>query len=103
MLLSHSPSKRTCGYLCFYLIIYRFFSYFRYDFIGKFEHIREDSNAVLALIGAPKYLQYPPSRPSNTSSQIDYFMSQIPEELRYHLQQVYKQDQEIFGYEKRVF
>lgn len=70
----------------------------RYDFIGKYETLAEDSKFILEQIGAPPSLHFPEVVPSKTTGVVEsYFGSLTPQQQR-ELVQIYSEDFRIFDY-----
>ncbi|KAF2364934.1 Sulfotransferase [Trinorchestia longiramus] len=70
-----------------------------YDYIGKYETLKEDSDRILEEIGAPEGLQFPPFVPSATASLVPRYLSTLlPSEQRLATD-VYKADFLLFQYD----
>nr|DBA14280.1 TPA: hypothetical protein GDO54_005274 [Pyxicephalus adspersus] len=73
-----------------------------YNVIGRFETLKQDSDYVLQMIGAPSNLKYPEIKKYN-ESRTDLkisatFFSQLPLHLLQQLLELYKLDLILFGY-----
>lgn len=73
-----------------------------YDFIGNYETLVEDSENILDHIGAPKYLHFPPRKPSRSSDLVKKYFSTLSEEQITELFDVYHVDFVLFGYNKTI-
>lgn len=77
-----------------------------YDFIGKFENMEEESNAVLRLVGAPANITLPNFKDRNptdarTSTEImQKYFSQVSLQERQRLYDFYYMDYLMFNYSK---
>ncbi|KAK4305064.1 hypothetical protein Pmani_023029 [Petrolisthes manimaculis] len=74
----------------------------RYDIIGKYETLVEDSERFLRLIGAPEDLHYPPYSPRNTSSLLPHYLDTLSPRQLIRLHTIYKTDLEMFDYKPRL-
>ncbi|XP_073466616.1 carbohydrate sulfotransferase 9-like isoform X1 [Aquarana catesbeiana] len=73
-----------------------------YNVLGKFETLKQDSDHVLQIVGAPSNLRYPEIKKyieSRTDAKLsaEYF-SQLPLNLLQQLLELYKLDFILFGY-----
>ena len=78
-------------------ILVSFYLFSRYDYIGKYESLEEDSNFILSSIGAPEYLKLP-SRKSFTRNILPEYYFNLTAEQRIRLLQLYAEDIVLFGY-----
>lgn len=69
----------------------------QYDFIGRFENLKEEASFVLSSIKSN--VSFPHVRPSSTSSKLSRYYSQISRELLDRVRQIYSGDSEMFGYD----
>lgn len=68
-----------------------------YTFIGKYEHLTEDAESVLGIIGAPP-VKFPMTNSAHTKSKIrDYFQT-LPLNYMHSLYDLYKNDFLLFDY-----
>lgn len=74
----------------------------RYDVIGKYETLVEDSERFLRLIGAPENLHYPPYNPRNTSSLLPHYLDTLTPRQLIGLHTTYKMDLEMFNYKAHL-
>ena len=72
-----------------------------YDFIGRFENLEEEARYVLEMSGISRNLNvsFPHVKPSNTSSKVPFFYSQLVKERLYRVIQLFGGDSEMFGYD----
>ncbi len=73
----------------------------QYDFIARFEHLKEEAKFVFELSGISRKMNvsFPPFKPSNTLSKVPFFYSQIAKEQLQKLVQLLRGDSEMFGCE----
>lgn len=69
-----------------------------YDVIGHFENLIEEGPYVIRKAGIEHLVSFPQYIPSNTTSQLLRFYSQIPRDNIARLRDVYQSDFEMFGY-----
>ena len=70
-----------------------------YDFIGRFQNLQEEARFVMKGLSRSLEVQFPQVKPSNTSSKIPFFYSQIPTERLYKVVKLFGSDSEMFGYD----
>lgn len=77
--------------------------YARFDFIGKYETLVEDSRIILNNINANNSLAFPENRTDNykikTAEIYKQYMRALPKEYIIKLYNIYKNDFDAFGYE----
>lgn len=78
--------------------------YVRYDFIGHFETLREDAQAVLEAIGVADRVRFPDTDPNNhwtknTGEVAAQILAGISDEQLSRVKQLYAADFELFGYD----
>ncbi|XP_042204802.1 carbohydrate sulfotransferase 11-like isoform X2 [Homarus americanus] len=71
----------------------------RYNIIGKYETLEEDSEYILRKIGAPPDLHFPPVVPSRTASLVADYMASLSPELGQKLYDLYRLDFKLFEYD----
>ena len=73
----------------------------KYDFIGKFENLKEEAAHVLEISGLSRKtnVSFPEVRKSSTSSKIPFFYPQIPRERLFKVIQLFGGDSEMFRYD----
>ncbi|KAK7078376.1 hypothetical protein SK128_019850 [Halocaridina rubra] len=73
----------------------------RYDFIGKFEHLKEDVKAALTWLEVDQEVSSlpPPVRSVNTSRVASQYLEQLPRSMRLSLLNKYLMDYLTFDYE----
>ena len=74
----------------------------KYDFIGHYETLERDAHFVLKKIGADKLTTFPPWKPTNTSLEAARYYKQLSKEQQRSINELTKDDYEIFGYRKVV-
>ncbi|XP_071804249.1 carbohydrate sulfotransferase 8-like [Asterias amurensis] len=77
-----------------------------YDYIGTLDTVYDDSEYIMSKLDVQTKVSYPPksvSVPSNSSENIDHYMSQLSKEQIKNLWEVYQLDFELFGYPKPSF
>ena len=83
--------------------------YIEFDFIGRFENLKEDVKHVLAKIathgGKRSHVTFPAlnayGHKVSTSRQLRHFYSDMPRDIVRNLIRIYKRDYELFGYDYR--
>lgn len=70
----------------------------KYDVIGKYETIKEDSNYVLGSIGLEPNFQIETLTKVNKSELTNYY-KKLPDEMLGELQKLYRRDSALFGYQ----
>ncbi|KAJ7384480.1 Carbohydrate sulfotransferase 11 [Desmophyllum pertusum] len=70
-----------------------------YDFIGRFENLEEEARYVLSGISRNLSVSFPQVNPSNTSTKVPFYYSQIPRERLYKVVQLFGGDSKMFGYD----
>ncbi|KAK8726690.1 hypothetical protein OTU49_009998 [Cherax quadricarinatus] len=75
----------------------------RYNIIGKYETLEEDSEYILRKIGAPRDLHFPPVVASRTASLVAQHMASLTRELSQKLYELYKHDFKLFEYDYSNF
>ncbi|KAA0184942.1 hypothetical protein HAZT_HAZT005227 [Hyalella azteca] len=74
-----------------------------YDYVGKYDTLKEDSDRILEEIGAPDGLRFPAFVRSATASLVPRYLSTLPpSELRFATD-VYKMDFLLFQYQFPIF
>lgn len=73
----------------------------RYQIIGKYETLAEDSEYILRKVGAPPSLHFPEIIPSKTTGFVESYFDMLSEEQQRDLIEIYRDDFEIFGYHHR--
>ncbi|XP_071549737.1 carbohydrate sulfotransferase 11-like isoform X2 [Panulirus ornatus] len=71
----------------------------KYNIIGKYETLDEDSEYILRKIGAPHDLHFPPLVASRTASLVADHMASLTQELSQKLYNLYKFDFKLFEYD----
>ncbi|XP_066947276.1 carbohydrate sulfotransferase 11-like [Macrobrachium rosenbergii] len=71
----------------------------KYDIIGKYETLEEDSEYILRRIGANPNLHFPPFVTSRTGPLVAGYIASLPDELAEKLHELYKPDFKLFEYE----
>lgn len=75
----------------------------RYDFIGKYETLADDSKYILDQIGAPPSLHFPEVVPSKTSAVVETYFDSLSAQQQKDLIRIYQDDFRIFDYHFRNF
>lgn len=68
-----------------------------YTFIGKYEHMDEDSDVILNMVNAPPIL-FPHSKSGQTSEKLKFYLRQLPLSDIEQLYRMYELDFKLFGY-----
>lgn len=75
----------------------------KYDYIGKYETLADDSKYILEQIGAPPTLHFPEVVPSKTSAVVETYFDSLTAQQQSDLVKIYQDDFQIFDYHFRNF
>uniref|UniRef100_A0A0P4WGY9 Carbohydrate sulfotransferase n=2 Tax=Scylla olivacea TaxID=85551 RepID=A0A0P4WGY9_SCYOL len=75
----------------------------KYDYIGKYETLADDSKYILEQIGAPPSLHFPEVVPSRTSAVVESYFNSLTAQQQSDLVKIYQDDFQIFDYHFRNF
>ncbi|XP_047475889.1 carbohydrate sulfotransferase 11-like isoform X2 [Penaeus chinensis] len=73
----------------------------RYQIIGKYETLAEDSEYILRKVGASPDLHFPEIIPSKTTAIVESYFDMLSDEQQRNLIEIYRDDFELFGYHHR--
>jgi len=82
--------------------------YMHYDFIGHYETLHEDAQAVLQALGVANRVRFPNTDPNNrwkqkTANVSAKILSEISADELRRVKELYAYDFELFGYDPNVF
>lgn len=75
----------------------------KYDLIGKYETLADDSKYIMDQIGAPPTLHFPEVVPSKTSAVVEAYFDSLSLQQQKDLIRIYEDDFRIFDYHFRNF
>ncbi|XP_069186249.1 carbohydrate sulfotransferase 11 isoform X3 [Procambarus clarkii] len=73
----------------------------RYQFIGKYETLAEDSEYILRQVGAPPSLHFPDVIPSKTTAHVEPYFDTLSKTQQMDLIKIYEDDFRVFDYHFR--
>ncbi|KAG7155929.1 carbohydrate sulfotransferase 11-like isoform X1 [Homarus americanus] len=73
----------------------------RYDYVGKYETLAEDSEYILREVGAPPSIQFPEVIPSKTTAYVDPYFDTLSKNQQQDLIRIYEDDFRVFDYHFR--
>lgn len=73
----------------------------RYQLIGKYETLAEDSEHILRQVGAPPSLHFPEVIPSKTTAFVEPYFDMLSKKQQQDLIKIYEDDFRIFDYHFR--
>lgn len=76
---------------------------YRYQLIGKYETLAEDSEYILRQVGAPPSLHFPDVIPSKTTAFVEPYFDTLSKKQQRDLIKIYEDDFRIFDYHFRNF
>lgn len=75
--------------------------YCRYQIIGKYETLADDSEYILRKVGASPNLHFPEVIPSKTTAFVGPYFDKLSKKQQRGLIKIYQDDFKIFGYHYR--